>query len=63
MNLDLTPVWICQKMNKIRVLLADDSEIFVEGLKTFFRHEPTVEMVCTCSVGPETRSNSVKFSR
>jgi DNA-binding NarL/FixJ family response regulator len=48
-------------MNKIRLLLADNSEIFVEGLKTFFRREPTIEIVCACSVGPEAIDNAIKY--
>ena len=47
-------------MEKLRLLLADDSEIFVEGLKACFRREPTVEMVYTCGVGPEAVDSAIK---
>jgi two-component system, NarL family, nitrate/nitrite response regulator NarL len=48
-------------MNKIRVLLADNSEIFVEGLRNLLRHESAIEIVCTCVAGLEIIENAVKY--
>lgn len=48
-------------MNKIKVLLADDSEIFVEGLKAFFQRDPTIEIVCVTGIGQETVDKTIKY--
>ena len=40
-------------MAKIRLVLADKSEIFREGLAKLIEHDPDVEVVCTCCAGSE----------
>jgi DNA-binding NarL/FixJ family response regulator len=48
-------------MNKIKVLLVDRSEIFVEGLRAFFRREPTVEIACISGIGQELIDKASKY--
>ena len=40
-------------MRTVKLLLADKSEIFREGLVKLLEHEPSIEVVCTCCTGLE----------
>jgi len=46
---------------KIRLLLADESEIFREGLAKLLEHEPSIEVVCTCRTGLEAVESANKY--
>jgi len=41
-------------MKEIKLLLADKSEIFCEGLARLVEREPSIEIVCMCHTGVET---------
>lgn len=40
-------------MTKVKLLLAEKSEIFRDGLVKLLEHEPSIEVVCTCRTGVE----------
>ena len=40
-------------MTKVKLLLAEKSEIFRDGLVKLLEHEPDIEIVCTCRTGLE----------
>ena len=40
-------------MAKVKLLLADKTEIFREGLVKLLEYEPSIEVVCTCRTGLE----------
>jgi len=40
-------------VTKVKLLLAEQSEIFREGLVKLLEHEPSIEVVCTCRTGLE----------
>jgi len=40
-------------MTKVKLLLAEKSEIFRDGLVKLLEHEPSIEVVCTCRTGLE----------
>ena len=48
-------------MAKIRLLLADKSEIFREGLIKLLEHEPNIEVVCACGRGLEAVESANKY--
>lgn len=45
-------------MKKLKLLLADNSEIFREGLVKLLKHEPSIEVVSTCCTGLEAVKNA-----
>jgi two-component system response regulator NreC len=46
---------------KIRLVLADKYEIFLEGLAKLLKSNPGIEVVCTCCTGLETVENAFKY--
>jgi DNA-binding NarL/FixJ family response regulator len=48
-------------MKKIKVLIADNGEIFRQGLALLFKHVPGIEVVGTCSSGAETIQKAVEL--
>jgi len=46
---------------KIRLLLADKSEIFREGLAKLLEQEPNIKVVCACSRGLEAVESANKY--
>ena len=48
-------------MAKIRLVLADKYEIFLEGLAKLLKSNPGIEVVCTCCTGLETVENAFKY--
>jgi len=49
-------------MEKIKVLVADDQEIFREGLATLLESSPNIEVVSTCSTGFEAIKKAVELN-
>lgn len=49
-------------MVKIRIIIAENAEIYLEGLKKIIEEEPNLELVCTCSPGLDIikKSNTYK---
>lgn len=43
---------------KVKLLLADKSEIFREGLMKLLEHEPSIEVVCACRTGLEAAESA-----
>ncbi len=48
-------------MKKLKLLLADKSEIFREGLVKLLEHEPDIDVVCTCRTGLEAVKKANKY--
>ena len=48
-------------MNKIRLLIVDQNEIFTEGLTNLIKREPTFEIVNVCQIGLEAVEHAKKY--
>ncbi len=48
-------------MAKVKLLLADKSEIFCEGLAKLLEHEPDMEVVCACRTGLEVIERACEY--
>jgi DNA-binding NarL/FixJ family response regulator len=43
----------CSQMGVVRIIAADDHQMFLEGLASLFQNDPTCDLVCRCSDGDQ----------
>ena len=48
-------------MGKMRIIIADNGEIFREGLAKLLENRPDIEVLATCSTGKETIQKAIEL--